>query len=137
MREVTLDTDDTGRGDGNGRGVKRVTLVVALTLSVLYVVHLSGLVLKNRRAVEAEQHLSAQLDRERGAVEAIETETDRAYTDAYAEEFARNELKWVQPGDRAIVPVPVDPTATPSPPATPPEAEPGLLRRLRSFLRGS
>ena len=121
--------------DTKRRGLTRVVGVVVLTLGAIYTVNLADMALANRRAVEVEDMLRDQVEREKAAIEAIETETGRAYTDGYVEEFARDDLKLVLPGDHPIVPIPVEATAPPVPAPSAETEERGLIDRIRSLIR--
>ncbi len=120
-------------------GWAKVVVVVVTTLAVIYAVNLGELWLKNRRALAVEANLRAEVARQLAAIERIEAETSRAQTDAYVEEFARNEKGWVQPGDHQVVPLPDD-VAVPGEglpdAAGQPESQEGLLDRLRDALAG-
>jgi hypothetical protein len=117
------------------RGWTRVTGVVLTTLAAIYLINLGNLVLANRRAKAVEHVVREELRRDADVVSAVETETSRAAGDAYVEQFARDEMKWVQPGDHVVVPIPVE--ATPLPPdASSGEDRPGLLDRVRGWLEG-
>ena len=117
------------------RGMNRVTGVVIVTLATIYFVNLGNLALANRRALQVETELRLGVERQQAAVEAIEAQTTRAASDDFVEEYARDDLKWVQPGDHVVVPIPVE-----APISTPEHAEEtndSILDRLRRFLRGS
>jgi cell division protein FtsB len=117
------------------RGMNRVTGVVIVTLTTIFFVNLGNLALANRRALQVEADLRLGVERQLAAVEAIEAQTTRAAGDDFVEEFARDDLKWVQPGDHVVVPIPVEaPTSTPE---QTDESHDSVLDRLRRFLRGS
>jgi cell division protein FtsB len=115
--------------------MNRVAGVVVVTLATIYFVNLGNLALANRRALEVEQDLRTAVEQQRAAIEAIEAQTDRAGGDAFVEEYSRDKLKWVRPGDHVVVPIPVEePTLVPEPS---PQEGGGVIERLRRFLRGS
>ena len=109
---------------GRRPGWVKVAAVVVVTLAVIYSVNLAELWLKNRRAMAVEANLQAEVERQRVAIERIEAEAARARSDAYVEEFARNEKGWVLPGDHQVVPLPADVAAPPDPDSEPDAADP-------------
>ena len=119
------------------RGIQRVVAVIAITVAVLFALNLSSLVVANRRAEAVEAIQATRVAGERFALDNLETETDLARSDGYAEEYIRNERNWSQPGDRVVLPVPGAGDAAGPAPVTEESTPPGFWNRLRSWLRTS
>jgi cell division protein FtsB len=120
-------------GEARRRGWWRVAAVVALTIGVLYLVHLANGAVALHRARDSEASLAAEVNSLETEVPAIATAVVTATSDAYAEDVARTSRNLAQPGDHLVVPVPA---VTPTPSGGAPATGGGWLDRLGRWLRG-
>lgn len=116
------------------RGPARIAGVAAMVLVALFAFRLAGLYDATRRAARSEAQLAAELEGLSTEIAGLETQQAVAATDAYVERWAREERGWVREGDQPFAVAVV--TALPSPTATATPAPPGVIDRLRHWLRG-
>lgn len=119
------------------RGIKRIVAVVAVTVTALFALNLGSLVVATRRAEAVESIQATRVASERLGLDRLETETDRARSDRYVEEYIRNERNWSRPGDRVVLPVPEAGDAAGPAPVTAESPPPGFWDRLRRWLNTS
>lgn len=118
------------------RGIRRLAAVAVITVVALYALNLSSLWVAKHRAQTVEAALATRVSAEEAAVAELESETDRARTDAYVESYIRDRRNWAQPGDRVVLPVPeAGDAAGPAPVGSEPPP-PGLWERMRRLLSG-
>lgn len=111
-------------------GLLRVAVLLTVLLVSIYAVRLTGLFLETQRAALAESQLDAEVQALGQEVESLETAAAFATTDAYVEQWAREERHWTRDGDRAILVERVTPEPTPVD-----EGE-GIVDRLRRWTGG-
>lgn len=116
------------------RGSARVVGVVAAVVVVLFAARLAGLYQATRLAARSEAQLAGEVAALGTEVGALQTQQAVAGTDAYVERWAREERGWVRDGDQPFAVAVV--TALPSPTPTAPAPPPGMVDRLRGWLRG-
>jgi cell division protein FtsB len=121
--------------DTRNKSLARIAAVVVLSLALVYAVQLAGLVMANQRAARAEAQLKAEVEALAASVAAIETSTAQTAGDDYVERWAREERKWVRPGDRPVAPVVATPAPTPIAPSPAPDGG-GPIERLMRWLGG-
>ncbi|MFN2114936.1 MAG: hypothetical protein ACK2T6_04415 [Anaerolineae bacterium] len=116
----------------------RIGVVVAVTLSVIYVVRLAGQVLDTRGAAQAEQTLATEVWDLEVEVEALETAAADAGSDQAVERWAREEKDWARAGDEVYEPVPASQLGAPTAePTAEQPADDDLLSRVRRWLSGA
>ncbi|MEO8084999.1 MAG: septum formation initiator family protein [Ardenticatenales bacterium] len=115
----------------SGAGTRRVAALAILTLLSIYTVRLARQFAVAQRAEVDRARLAARNGALQTETTAIETETAFANSDAYVERWAREDKRWVRPGDQPVQVV----QATPGAAAAPTAAPPGLFERLWGWLR--
>ena len=99
-----------------------ITIVVA-TMAISMIVDFGRKATANYRIRNEEARLEQEIVAERAKHEALLARTEYVQTDEYVEHVAREELKWVKPGEIVVVPVPLEskPVPTPETPPAPTE----------------
>jgi cell division protein FtsB len=99
-----------------------ITIVVA-TMAISMIVDFGRKATANYRIRNEEARLEQEIAAERAKHEALLARTEYVQTDEYVEHVAREELKWVKPGEIVVVPVPLErkPVPTPETPPAPTE----------------
>jgi cell division protein FtsB len=99
-----------------------ITIVVA-TMAISMIVDFGRKATANYRIRNEEARLEQEIAAERAKHEALLARTEYVQTDEYVEHVAREELKWVKPGEIVVVPVPMErkPVPTPETPPAPTE----------------
>ena len=99
-----------------------VTIVVA-TMAISMIVDFGRKATANYRVRKEEARLEQQIAAERAKQEALLARRAYVQTAPYVEQVAREELKWVKPGEIVVVPVPLyrKPVPTPETPPAPTE----------------
>ena len=99
-----------------------ITIVVA-TMAISMIVDFGRKATANYRIRNEEARLEQEIAAERAQHEALLARTEYVQTDEYVEHVAREELKWVKPGEIVVVPVPLErkPVPTPETPPAPTE----------------
>ena len=87
------------------RGWAHVAAIVVLTLSVLYLASLTRMVLLAHRGEQLERGLATEVGALDGQVGRLATAAVYARSDAYVEQWARDERGMARPGDHVMVPV--------------------------------
>ena len=100
-----------------------VTIVVA-TMAISMIVDFGRKATANYRARREEIRLEQEIAAERARHEALLARREYVQTDEYVERVAREELKWVSPGEIVVVPVPVNRKPFPTPETSPAPAKP-------------
>ena len=97
-----------------------ITIVVA-TMAISMIVDFGRKATANYRVRREEARLEQEIAAERAKHEALLARREYVQTDEYIEHVAREELKWVRPGEIVVVPVPLErkPLPTPEPPPAP------------------
>ncbi len=104
-----------------------VTIVVA-TMAISMIVDFGRKAATNYRIRREELRLEQEIAAERAKHEALVALKEYVQTDEYVERIAREELKWVKPGEIAVVPIPLNEEPPPIPeaysaPTQPPQRE--------------
>ncbi|NIO68225.1 MAG: hypothetical protein GTN71_04005 [Anaerolineae bacterium] len=99
-----------------------ITIVVA-TMAISMIVDFGRKATANYRIRREEIRLEQEIAAERAKHEALLARREYVQTDEYVEHVAREELKWVRPGEIVVVPVPLErkPLPTPETPPAPTE----------------
>ena len=97
-----------------------ITIVVA-TMAISMIVDFGRKATANYRVRREESRLEQEIAAERAQHEALLARREYVQTDKSVEQVAREELKWVKPGEIVVVPVPISrkPLPTPEPPPAP------------------
>ena len=83
-----------------------VTIVVA-TMAISMIVDFGRKATANYRVRREESRLEQEIAAERAQHEALLARREYVQTDESVEKVAREELKWVKPGEIVVVPVPI------------------------------
>jgi hypothetical protein len=78
----------------------------------------------NYRVQREEIGLEQEIAAERAKHEALLARREYVQTDEYVEQVAREELKWVKPGEIAVVPIPLERKPLPTPETLPAPGKP-------------
>jgi cell division protein FtsB len=99
-----------------------ITIVVA-TMAISMIVDFGRKATANYRVRNEESRLEQEIAAEKAKHEALLRRRTYVQTDEYVESVAREELKWVRPGEIVVVPIPVErkPLPTPETPPAPTE----------------
>ena len=91
-----------------------VTIVVA-TMAISMIVDFGRKATANYRIRNEELRLEQEIAAERAKHETLLARREYVQTDEYVERVAREELKWVRPGEIVVVPIPLNrkPLSTP------------------------
>jgi cell division protein FtsB len=100
-----------------------VTIVVA-TMAISMIVDFGRKATANYRIRNEESRLEQEIAAERAKHEALLAHREYVQTDEYVERVAREELKWVKPGEIVVVPVPLSRQPPPTPETPPAPTEP-------------
>jgi len=103
-----------------------ITIVVA-TMAISMTVDFGRKATANYRVRNEETRLEQEIAAERAKHEALLARREYVQTDEYVEHAAREELKWVKPGEIVVVPVPLNRKPLPTPETAPAPTE--LLQR--------
>ena len=103
-----------------------VTIVVA-TMAISMIVDFGRKAAANYRVQREEIRLEQEIAAERAKYETLLVRREYVQTDEYVEHVAREELKWVRPGEIVVVPVPLSRKPLPTP-----ETTPALTRPLQA-----
>jgi len=103
-----------------------ITIVVA-TMAISMIVDFGRKATANYRVRNEESRLEQEIAAERAKHQALLARRAYVQTDEYVEQVAREELKWVRPGEIVVVPVPLE--RKPLPTQEPPPAPTELLQR--------
>jgi cell division protein FtsB len=97
-----------------------VTIIVA-TMAISMIVDFGRKATANYRVRNEESRLEQEIAAERAKHEALLARREYVQTDEYVEQVAREEFKWVKPGEVVVVPVPLkrEPLPTPQSPSAP------------------
>ena len=95
-----------------------ITIVVA-TMAISMIVDFGRKAAANYRIRREEMRLEQEIVAERAQHEALLASREDVQTDEYVEQVAREELKWVRPGEVVVVPVPLHREALPTQEASP------------------
>jgi cell division protein FtsB len=95
-----------------------ITIVVA-TMAISMIVDFGRKAAANYRIRREEIRLEQEIVAERAQHEALLASREYVQTDEYVEQVAREELKWVRPGEVVVVPVPLHREALPTVEASP------------------
>lgn len=94
------------------RGWSHVAAIVVLTLVVLYLASVTRMVLLARRGEQLERGLATEVGALDGQVSRLATAAIYARSDAYVEQWARDERGLARPGDHVMIPVAATGTVT-------------------------
>jgi cell division protein FtsB len=99
-----------------------ITIVVA-TMAISMIVDFGRKATANYRVRNEERRLEQEIAAEGAKHQALLAHRAYVQTDEYVEQVAREELKWVKPGEIVVVPVPLEskPLPTPETPPAPTE----------------
>ena len=100
-----------------------ITIVVA-TMAISMIVDFGRKATANYRIRREETRLEQEIAAERAKHEALLARREYVQTDEYIERVAREELKWVRPGETLVVPVPLNRQPPPTPQTPPAPTEP-------------
>jgi cell division protein FtsB len=100
-----------------------ITIVVA-TMAISMIVDFGRKAAANYRIRREEVRLEQEIAAERAQHEALLARREYVQTDEYVEQVAREELKWVRPGEIVVVPVPVQREPLPTLEASPTPVKP-------------
>ncbi len=101
-----------------------ITIVVA-TMAISMIVDFGRKATAGYRIRREELRLEQEIAAEKARHEALLARKRYVQTDEYIEYVAREELKWVRPGETVVVPIPLNrkPLPTPEALSAPPQAE--------------
>jgi cell division protein FtsB len=99
-----------------------VTIVVA-TMAISMIVDFGRKATANYRVRNEEIRLEQEIAVERAKHEALLARREYVQTDEYVEHVAREELKWVRPGEIVVVPIPLNREPLPTPETAPAPTE--------------
>jgi hypothetical protein len=116
------------------RGWTHVAAIVVLTLVVLYLASLTRLLLLARRGEQLERGLATEVGGLDSQVSRLATAAVYARSDAYVEQWARDERGLVRPGDHVMIPVAATGTITGTPSVATPV--PSTWERLKRWFEG-
>jgi cell division protein FtsB len=105
------------------RSNPRAWLLLALVLGILIIGDLNRRMADARRLERDSQQLATEVNALQAQNQALQTQVAGATSDAMIEEWARSQARMIQPGERLIVPVPMDPLV-PTPTPIPDEEQP-------------
>jgi cell division protein FtsB len=100
-----------------------VTIVVA-TMAISMIVDFGRKAAANYRIRNEELRLEQEIAAERAKYEALLARREYVQTDEFVERVAREELKWVRPGEIVVVPVPLSRKPPPTLEISPAPAKP-------------
>jgi cell division protein FtsB len=100
-----------------------VTIVVA-TMAISMIVDFGRKATANYRVRREETRLEQEIAAERAQHEALLARREYVQMDEYIEQVAREELKWVKPGEIVVVPVPINRKPLPTPETPPAPTKP-------------
>ncbi len=106
-----------------------ITIVVA-TMAISMIVDFGRKATANYRIQREEIGLEQEITAERAKHEALLAHREYVQTDEYVEQVAREEFKWVRPGEIVIVPIPITRKPLPTPETLP---APGRLLQRESY----
>jgi cell division protein FtsB len=115
----------------------QVIIVVAIVCTLALGLDFSRRVASTRRIQGELQQLSADLGREQARNTQLQAQLDYVKSDAYVEDWARSEEKWVRPGEYLVVPVIATPVAGPPPAPAPPPAPPAPWQVWWALISGN
>ena len=95
-----------------------VTIVVA-TMAISMIVDFGRKATANYRVRREETRLEQEIAAERAKHEALLARREYVQTDEYVEHVAREELRWVRPGEIVVVPIPLNREPFPTPETSP------------------
>ena len=100
-----------------------VTIVVA-TMAISMIVDFGRKATANYRIRNEEFRLEQEIAAERAKHEALLARREFVQTDEFVERVAREELKWVRPGEIVVVPIPLSRKSLPTPGTSPAPVKP-------------
>jgi len=100
-----------------------ITIVIA-TMAISMIVDFGRKAATNYRIRREEIKLEQEIAAERAQHEALLARREYVQTDEYVEQVAREELKWVRPGEIVVVPVPLHREPLPTLEASPTPIKP-------------
>jgi cell division protein FtsB len=102
----------------------QIVTIVAATMAISMIVDFGRKAAANYRVRREEIGLEQEIAAERAKHEALLARREYVQTDEYVEYVAREELKWVKPGEIVVVPIPLAREPLPTPEASPAPTEP-------------
>ncbi len=103
-----------GKKDSIPISLTQFMTIIALVITVYFIVDFSDKALASYRIRRIEARLIQEIEEEKAERRRLEERLKYVQTDEYVERVAREELRWGKPGETlVIVPTPPQPTPTP------------------------
>ena len=101
----------------------QIVIIVVATMAISMIVDFGRKATANYRIRNEESRLEQEIAAERAKHEALLARREYVQTDEYVERVAREELKWVKPGEIVVVPIPLNRKPLPTPETVPAPAK--------------